>query len=108
VLRPGGMLLVVTPGPGHLAELGTLGLLSVDARKSERVHETLDVHFRVIRTQECTVPFRLTRRDIERVVSMGPSAYHIDADLLRERIAALAETVSVTASFVLHTFERRH
>jgi len=107
VLRPGSRLLVVTPLAGHLAELAPLGLLSVDEHKSERLRDTLDAHFEFIDMQERTTALRLTGTDIERVVSMGPSAHHVDAGLLRERIAGLPDRVTVTASFVLSTFEPR-
>ena len=41
VLRPGGLLVVVTPAADHLAELvGPLGLLRVDPRKAERTATT--------------------------------------------------------------------
>src|SRR6202044_3128376 len=49
VLHPAGRLLVVTPSPGHLAELaGPLGLLSVDPRKDERLAGTLGPYFRLV------------------------------------------------------------
>lgn len=38
VLRPGGVLVVVTPAPGHLAELVTaLGMVGVDPAKPQRL-----------------------------------------------------------------------
>jgi 23S rRNA (guanine745-N1)-methyltransferase len=107
VLRPGGSLLVVTPGPGHLAELvEELDLIGVDARKPERLAGTLTPHLEPAGGSELEFPMELDHRAVETVVRMGPSAWHTDASRLRERIAALGERVPVTASVRVDRFRR--
>ncbi|MBB6119857.1 23S rRNA (guanine745-N1)-methyltransferase [Nocardiopsis algeriensis] len=108
VLRPGGVLLVVTPAADHLAELrGPLGLLEVDPRKDERLADTLHGRFAPDGTRELRFPLELTRADTATVVGMGPSARHIDPAALHARIAALPEPVAATASVRLHTYRPR-
>ncbi|WNE96149.1 methyltransferase domain-containing protein [Streptomyces luomodiensis] len=103
VLRPDGALLVLTPASGHLRELRSrLGLLSVDPAKERRLHSALGDRFRHERTEPLEYVLRLGGQDLDALVSMGPTAHHIDADELRHRIARLScpqpVTVSVRAS----------
>ncbi|MBB5130950.1 23S rRNA (guanine745-N1)-methyltransferase [Thermocatellispora tengchongensis] len=107
VLRPGGVLVVVTPEPDHLRPLvGMLGLLSVDEDKERRVERSLsgggfaETDRRVVR-----FGLDLGPEAIEAVVAMGPSAWHADPAALRERIGALATPLAVTAAFRMSTFE---
>jgi 23S rRNA (guanine745-N1)-methyltransferase len=105
MLRSGGLLLVVTPTPRHLYELvGPLGLLSVDENKRERVDASLGDVFRLDHEERCELSLVLSRPEIETLAGMGPSAHHMSAVDLRKRVAALPETSSVTASFVLSVF----
>jgi 23S rRNA (guanine745-N1)-methyltransferase len=106
VLRPGGILLVVTPAAGHLAELvGTLGLLTVDPRKAERVAGTLAGRFRAAGTWSLELSLRLTHAEVGALVAMGPSAWHTDPEALSRRIGGLAELVAVTAAFEVRVFD---
>ncbi|WP_242454733.1 putative RNA methyltransferase [Bailinhaonella thermotolerans] len=99
VLGPGGVLVVVTPTPGHLRELvGRLGLLSVDERKEARTAAALS-GFAPRRRRLTEFPVRLARADVAAVVLMGPSAWHVDPGRLGEDVAALPEPLEVTASF---------
>ncbi|GAB2864295.1 methyltransferase domain-containing protein [Actinocorallia aurea] len=96
VLRPGGRLLVATPGPDHLAELvGPLGLLSVDPRKDERLAHSLGDHFTPADSSRLTIPLTLTREEAVTLISMTPSAHHIPEDTLRAR---LPDTGTITAT----------
>ncbi|WP_037579330.1 methyltransferase domain-containing protein [Phaeacidiphilus oryzae] len=107
VLRPGGSLLVVTPGPGHLAELvGELGLIGVDDRKPERLAAALTPHLAPAGGQEAEFRMALDHRAVETVVRMGPSAWHTDPGELRQRIAGLDDPVTVTASVRIDRFRR--
>ncbi|MQA85933.1 MAG: methyltransferase domain-containing protein [Streptosporangiales bacterium] len=109
VLRPGGALLVATPAADHLVELvEPLGLLSVDPRKGERVGAALDDHFETIGHTAYETGLRLARHEVEALVRMGPSAYHVDPAELADRVAALPEPVAVTASFTVTTMKRRY
>ncbi|WP_042375887.1 putative RNA methyltransferase [Streptacidiphilus melanogenes] len=105
VLRPGGLLLVVTPTPRHLAELvRELGLLGVDDRKDERLAKALEPHLAPVGAENHTFTMKLTHTEVATVVGMGPSAWHTDAAALTERIAALPDPVPVTASVTLSRF----
>ncbi|GGO13372.1 rRNA (guanine-N1)-methyltransferase [Microbispora rosea subsp. aerata] len=100
VLRPGGALIVVTPGPGHLRPLvERLGLLTVDEDKDRRLEETLGGAF--ARTDEETeeITLSLGHDEVEAVVGMGPSAWHTDPEELAARIGELPDPVPVTAAF---------
>ena len=106
VLRPDGVLIVVTPAERHLEELvGPLELLTVDPRKSERVAGTVGRRFRAAGTWPLEVPMRLTRPQVAALVGMGPSAWHTDPEAVRERVDALAEPVPVTAACEVRVFD---
>jgi 23S rRNA (guanine745-N1)-methyltransferase len=108
VLHPAGRLLVVTPGPGHLAELaGPLGLLSVDPRKDERLAGTLGPYFALIGQRPHEAGLRLDHRDVAAAVGMGPSARHADAGVLAGQIRELPGRVPVTLSVTLSVFGPR-
>lgn len=99
VLAPGGTLVVVTPTTRHLAELvAPLGLLTVDARKDERVAGALGGHFTAAGSSDHEQALRLDRKDVVAAVSMGPSAWHVEPDVLEQRVADLDDPVTVTVS----------
>ncbi|WP_369200569.1 putative RNA methyltransferase [Streptomyces sp. PU-14G] len=100
VLRPGGALLVVTPTRRHLSELRErLGLLEVDPEKEERLERTFSARFARERTEALEYTVELSGQDVENLVSMGPTARHVEPDELRARVSALSEPARVTASF---------
>jgi 23S rRNA (guanine745-N1)-methyltransferase len=108
VLHPGGTLLVVTPAPGHLAELATAaGLISVDEHKDERLAATLGPYFTATDRRDLPVPLRLTHADAARLAAMGPSAWHTTPAGTRARLAPLPEPLPVTAAFTLTTYRPR-
>lgn len=99
ILAPGGALVVVTPTDRHLAELiGPLGMISVDARKEERLEGALAGRFERECTRGVEGKLRLTRADALAVVMMGPSARHVDPDEARRRAEALPEPLEATLS----------
>lgn len=105
IAAPGGTLLVVTPTPRHLGELvPSLGLLTVDPHKKERLELTLGERFTLNSRTEHDFPLQLTHQDVTALVGMGPTAWHADAPTLARRVARLAEPVAVTASFVLSSY----
>ncbi len=108
VLRPDGMLLVVTPADGHLAELvDRLGLLRVDPEKADRVAAGLEAHFVQVEQVTHQRTMRLNRAQVRTLVDMGPSAWHIDPVRLVAQIDALEEPVSVTAAVRLASYQPR-
>ena len=94
VLAPGGVIVVVTPTPRHLAELvEPLGLLRVDERKPERLAAALG---EPAREQEIEASLQLSRDDVVALIAMGPSAHHVDAErVARPAVATLSVRVAV-------------
>lgn len=108
VLRPDGVLIVVTPAAHHQTEIiEELGLLTVDARKADRVADAVGDRFTPAGTWPLEIPLRLTRAEVGSLVGMGPSAWHTDPETLRGRIAALPEPITVTAAFEIRLFDAR-
>ncbi|WP_395111224.1 putative RNA methyltransferase [Actinomadura sp. SCN-SB] len=107
VLKPGGALYAVTPSSQHLGPLvRTLGLLSVDDRKDERIDAALAGHFVLEVRENLKVEARMSRGEVATLVGMGPSAHHVSAVDLAKHLAALPEPVTVPLSFVLSTYRR--
>jgi 23S rRNA (guanine745-N1)-methyltransferase len=97
VLRADGALSVVTPGPGHLAELiGPLGLVSVDPDKPARLAASLDPWFALSTTRHVMSSMCLSHTAAGAVVGMGPNAHHVESGELAARLAALPEPIEVT------------
>jgi 23S rRNA (guanine745-N1)-methyltransferase len=108
VLRPDGLLLVVTPATGHLAELvERLDLLRVDPAKADRVASSLAGHFDLAGQTSHTHALQLSRREVKTLVGMGPSAWHLDPARLTGRIEALPEPVAVTAAVEVGSYRPR-
>ncbi|MGE0081929.1 MAG: putative RNA methyltransferase [Thiohalomonadaceae bacterium] len=108
VLRRDGALLVVTPMAQHLAELvQAFGMLTVDARKEERLDEGLAGHFERERRETLVLPLALSRAEALTLVRMGPSAHHLGVEQLEERAGGLEEPVRVNAAFTLSLYRPR-
>src|SRR5690606_7882439 len=94
VLRPGGVLLVMTPTTDHLRELREhVGLLSVDERKDARLADRLGELFEPVDVEEHRYTPALSKDDVEHVIRMGPSAHHLEDAEIRERLDAVVEPV---------------
>ncbi|HEY2575329.1 MAG TPA: 23S rRNA methyltransferase [Streptosporangiaceae bacterium] len=107
ILRPGGLLLVVTPDQNHLRELtAALGLLAVDERKDERIRRELGPYFGLETSRGYRTTMKLSRADVLAAALMGPSAWHTGASDLAARAAELPEPVPVTLSVTLSAFRR--
>jgi 23S rRNA (guanine745-N1)-methyltransferase len=107
VVAPGGTLVVVLPTAAHLAELvSSLGLLSVPPDKSRQVTVALAGDFEPSTQEVREFELRLSHADVLALVGMGPSAWHIGAVALAERVAALPEPVRVTASVLVASYGR--
>ena len=78
VLAPGGRLIVVTPNPGHLAELRQrLGLLGIQTGKAERISDQFTaVGMRPARVHRLAWRASATRDQLADLVTMGPNAFH--------------------------------
>jgi 23S rRNA (guanine745-N1)-methyltransferase len=107
VLRPGGRLVVVTPGADHLAELvGPLGLLRVDPDKARRLAATLQPHLRPGAAAEHRERLELDRAAVTTLVGMGPHARHLSPQGLSASVARLPERTPVTVSVDVTTWTR--
>ncbi|MFG2142418.1 putative RNA methyltransferase [Streptomyces sp. NPDC048650] len=108
ILRPEGVLLVVTPRPDHLRELvTTLGLLRVGEQKDERLADRFAAHFTEVAREESRHTMPLDHKVLPQLVGMGPNAWHQDGGQLAERIALLPEPCSVTLSVTLTAYRPR-
>ena len=99
VLAPGGQVIVLTPGAGHLDELREpLGILGVEEAKVERMYEQAEGFLeQAADPVDISFPIELDKASVAAQVGMSPSARHISAGELAERMAALPPTLTVTA-----------
>ncbi|MFI7597123.1 putative RNA methyltransferase [Actinoplanes sp. NPDC049681] len=96
VLRPDGVLLVVTPAADHLAELiDAFGLLKVDPDKADRVADALGTDFDQVTATTVRRTLRLTAAETRTLIGMTPSAHHVvpRADAGHEVTAAVEVAV---------------
>ncbi|MCQ9165808.1 methyltransferase domain-containing protein [Arthrobacter sp. STN4] len=108
VLRPGGLLVVVTPRPGHLAEIAQhAGLLGIQPDKEASLAASLASHFVLESALPVSIPLHLSPADVANVALMGPAGHHIEVQELERAAAALPERTDVTAEFMLSAFRPR-
>ncbi|MFD0365579.1 putative RNA methyltransferase [Nocardia sp. GCM10030253] len=104
VLAADGSFVIATPTERHLAELiGPLGMVTVDPDKDRRLGEAMSGHFDALDRAVVEYSMKLGRADVAHVVGMGPSGHHADVSD-DPRIAAMPETVEVTASVLVSTY----
>jgi len=96
VLRADGVLAVVTPRTGHLAELAE-ATISVDPEKERRLHDSLTPSFALRSSEDLTWTMELSAEDVHDVVHMGPSHHHVAAD-------TVFEPATVTAAVTVSTW----
>jgi 23S rRNA (guanine745-N1)-methyltransferase len=107
ILAPGGSLIAVTPTTRHLHELvGPLGLVSVPDDKEARLDAQLAQHVTLTARRAMEHAMFLTRDESAQIVRMGPSAWHVDEHSATERLAALPDPLTVTASMTLSRYVR--
>lgn len=108
VLNPGGVLVVVTPLPGHLAEIADdAGLLEVRPDKAAAVATGLVGRFDEVDSMTVDLPLQLSRTDIYNAALMGPAGHHLVPADLRSDLAALPERTAASARFTVQVFRRR-
>lgn len=103
VLVPGGRLLVLTPNPGHLAELRErFGLLTIQPGKQERLLAAASEFFDLRTTARVRARLELSAALAADVITMGPNAFHDpelpDAEVLDHLDATLRVFVPVAGS----------
>lgn len=94
VLHPDGVLVVVTPRTGHLAELAE-ATISVDPEKERRLLDSLTPSFVLRSSDDLTWTMDLSAEDVHDVVHMGPSHHHVAPDAV---FAPATVTAAVTVS----------
>ncbi|WP_211881051.1 methyltransferase domain-containing protein [Pseudarthrobacter albicanus] len=106
VLRPGGRLVVVTPRPGHLAEVsGQTGMLGIEPAKEERLAASLEGHFSPLTARDLDLDLSLGPADVANLALMGPAGHHLDRAALASLAAGLPPLTAVSARFRISVFE---
>jgi SAM-dependent methyltransferase len=106
LLAPDGLLVVVTPGPAHLAELADrVGLLGIQPEKQRAVADGLAPWFRRRRVRRLRYALELTGPEAAELARMGPSAWHLAPAALAD--AERLDRLEVTADFELATYAPR-
>lgn len=105
ILKPGGSLVIVTPLPGHLAEIAQdAGMLGIQDGKEEALATSMAGHFAAAGSTELHVPLELGAADVGNVALMGPAGHHLDELALGARLATLPATTRATAAFRISVF----
>ena len=100
VLRPGGWLAVVYPGPNHLAELvQRFGLMEQHAGKTARYAEATERWVGPSTTVRLAHRIRLDRESVRHAVLMGPNARHSAGSALDVGAAAMDVTIDIAMLF---------
>ncbi|PVE19898.1 putative RNA methyltransferase [Arthrobacter sp. Bz4] len=108
VLNHGGVLVVVTPLPGHLAEIADdAGLLEVRPDKATAVATSLTGLFDEADSATVELSLQLSHTDIYNVALMGPAGHHLVPEDLWADLAVLPERTPASARFTVQVF-RRH
>jgi 23S rRNA (guanine745-N1)-methyltransferase len=98
VLRPDGVLLVVTPAAEHLHELvAAHGLIRVAPDKAARVGEALDDHFTAKSVTALRRELTLTAAEARTLIGMTPSARHVPVATLPTGAVTVTAAVDLTA-----------
>lgn len=108
VLKPGGEVVVLTAGEGHLDELREpLGIIGVEEGKVQRMIDQAAGHLKPVgESQAVEFTMSLDQDSIATQIGMSPSARHIHPDILKERIQTLPTTMDVTARAMITRFEK--
>ncbi|MDQ0664252.1 23S rRNA (guanine745-N1)-methyltransferase [Arthrobacter ulcerisalmonis] len=108
VLRPAGVLVVVTPRSGHLGDIAAVtGMLGIEEGKDERLAEAMARHFEPDTTLDVDIPLELTRDAAADLAFMGPAGHHMDRDQIAARLADSREPMTAEARFRLFVFRPR-
>lgn len=98
VLRPGGRLIVVTPGERHLEQLRASGLMmGIHPEKTRRLDETLASHFELESRAAISAELVLSPAGVDELTRMGPTGHH-DASTSPIEAVTTAVSVDVTVS----------
>jgi 23S rRNA (guanine745-N1)-methyltransferase len=105
VLRPEGRLVVVTPRPGHLADLASIaGMLAIEEGKDARLAEAMSRHFDAGEGTDVDIPLALSHQEAADLAFMGPAGHHVGRDVILERLKERQEPVRAEARFRVQVF----
>lgn len=108
VLRPTGVLVVVTPRSGHLGDIAALtGMLGIEEGKDERLTGAMAGHFEPASSVDVDIPLALGRAAAADVAFMGPAGHHLDLGQIAARLEHSPEPVTADAKFRLLVFRPR-
>jgi 23S rRNA (guanine745-N1)-methyltransferase len=106
VLAPGGLLLIVIPGPTHLQQLrSALHLLNIEEHKQQHVIEQFSGLFELLTTQTLAYTLRLQSVEIERAVMMTPNNWHLSTET--RGAMELLEEIETEVEFICLLFRRQ-
>lgn len=108
VLKPGGMLIVVSPNKDHYARMREVfPLLKVGRQgktKEDEIKERLEPHLQLESTEYLRAKALLDAQYIEDLIMMGPNAYHTNLGELQEMLASLDEPLEDEGSLILSVY----
>jgi 23S rRNA (guanine745-N1)-methyltransferase len=105
ILRPGGRVVVLGPGPNHLAELiDGLGMIGQDKDKASRLDAQFGDRFELADRSDLRAVARIDRDLAVDVVMMGPAAFHSQRDDVVARARTLDEPVQITVDTTLRVY----
>lgn len=77
VLSPGGVVVVVSPNPGHLAQFREQhGLLGIEPDKARHLTDTMSAHLRASGGEQVQRRLPLDAEAARDLIAMGPNAFH--------------------------------
>ena len=106
VIARDGLLLIIIPGPRHLASLSELNLLSLSMEpdKQKRVVEQFTGAFRQIGERAVTHKIDLDNQELVHLIQMTPNYWHSSSETW-DNIKAI-ESVQTEVSFIILEFHR--
>lgn len=103
VIRPGGRLIVVIPGPGHLLEVRErYGLMGIEDDKTTKIQRQL-ANFSLADMQNVDFSLDLPGSVLRELIGMTPNARHLTAET-RQSIDDSAEVKS-SVEFIILSFK---
>jgi 23S rRNA (guanine745-N1)-methyltransferase len=106
VMVPDGRLIVIIPGPHHLAQLrSALPLLQIEENKQQHVVEQFEEHFALLETVPKSYELDLQEEEIQQLVMMTPNYWHL-SDEARRAIGNIG-AMKTRVEFVCLVFQRR-
>lgn len=110
ILKPGGLVIVVTPAPDHFQEIrDAADLIRIgrrDKTKGEELREKFEPYFTPVSEELLEEELTLTEKTIEDLVMMGPNAHHTKLSELRGAIATLPRPLKATMRVHIRIFQK--